>query len=128
MKTINKYTVLMFLVFGLVLIRPDAWAYPGKHHYISEDYSNDMTVLNPGWRTSCHSNFVIENLGENPAEIQIHLGQEAYQSDSIMGNGKRLYDLRESLSFAKQLGKTVTMDDVALVTNQSENSSILIHC
>ena len=128
MKTLNKYTALMFLVYGLVLIRPDAWAYPGKHHYISENYSNEMTVLNPGWRTSCNSNFVVENLNENPAEIQIHLGQEAYQSDSIMGNGKRLYDLRKSLSFAKQLGKTVTMDDVALVTNHSENSSILIHC
>jgi len=128
MKTLERYISLTLLVFGLALFSLDAWAYPGKYHHVSEDYSNEMTVLNPSWRSSCHSNFVIENLDEKPAEIQIQLGQETYKSDSIMGNGKRLYDLRESLSFAKQLGKTVTMDDIALITNQSETSSIRIHC
>lgn len=128
MKTLERYISLLFLVFGFTLFGLDAWANPGQRVNISEDYSNEMTILNPGWRSSCHSNFVVENLDENTAEIQIRLGWEVYKEDSIMGNGKRLYDLRESLSFAKQLGKTVTMDDVALVTNQSETSSIRIHC
>jgi len=128
MKTLKTYISLIFLAFGMTLFSLNAWAYPGNYQNVSEDYENEMTVLNPGWRSSCHSNFVIENLGEIPVEVQIHLGKEMYREDSIIVNGKRLYDLRESLSFAKQLGKTVTMDDVALVTNQSKDSSIQIHC
>ena len=128
MRTLETNIVATFLILGLTLFGLDAWANPGQRFHITEDYSNEMTVLNPGWRSSCDSNFVIENLDENTAEIKIHLGKEVYKEDSIESNGKRLYDLRESLSFAKQLGKTVTMDDAALVTNQSENSSIRIHC
>ena len=128
MKTLETKIITTLLVLGFSLFSLDVSANSGQRNYITEDYSNEMTVLNPGWRSSCHTNFVIENMDENEAEIQIRLGWEIYKEDNIMGNSKRLYDLRESLSFAKQLGKTVTMDDVALVTNQSENSSVRIHC
>ena len=128
MKTLETYVSLTLLVFGLTLLTLEAWAYPGNRHFIPEHYSNEMTVLDLGWKSSCQSNFVIENLDEYTAEIQVNLGKEIYKEDSIMGNGKRFYDLRDSLSFAKQLEKTVTMDDVALVTNKSKIASILIHC
>ena len=128
MKSLKTHISLTLLTLGLTLFSLNSWASTSQRINIAEDYSNEMTVLNPGWRSSCHSNFVVENLNEATAEIQIRLGQEIYKEDLIMGNGKRLYDLRKSLSFAKQLGKTVTMDDVALVTNQSDNSSVRIYC
>jgi len=85
-------------------------------------------VLEPGWRSSCDSNFVIENLGNNPAEIQITLGKDGKIMDRISQWDKRGYDLIRSLSFAKQLGKTVDIDDVAMIKNMSKDSKVSIHC
>ncbi|NIQ02090.1 MAG: hypothetical protein GWM98_18160 [Nitrospinaceae bacterium] len=94
-----------------------------KVSFIPED-----VILNPGWRTSCHRDFVLENLDPAEAEVAIQLGIEPFARDSIPANGKRLYRLETSLAFAKQLGKTVTLDDVAIIMNQSENSRVRVHC
>jgi len=85
-------------------------------------------ILKPSWTMSCESNFVIENLGDEDAEISISLGIEGFTEDQMTASEKRGYDLRESLAFAKQLGKTVTMDDVALITNNSDNARVRVHC
>jgi len=85
-------------------------------------------VLEPGWRSSCNSNFVVQNLGEYPAEIQITMGKDAKIQDRINRWDKRGYDLVSSLSFAKQLGKTVDIDDVAMIKNMSADSKVSIHC
>ena len=48
--------------------------------------------------------------------------------DVIYQWDKRGYELIPSLSFAKQLGKTVDIDDVAMIKNTSEKSKVSIHC
>ena len=85
-------------------------------------------VLEPGWRSTCNSNFVVENLDDNPAEIQITMGKDGKITDRISQWNKREYDLVSSLSFAKQLGKTVDIDDVAMIKNMSKDSRVSIHC
>ncbi|MEK9630109.1 MAG: hypothetical protein VW455_13950 [Nitrospinota bacterium] len=88
----------------------------------------NQIVLEPGWRSSCSSNFVVENLGEHPAVIQITMGRDGMIEDRIHQWDKRGYDLVQSLSFAKQLGKTVDIDDVAMIKNLSKDSKVSIHC
>ena len=78
-------------------------------------------VAEPGWRSTCHSNFVVENLGDNLSEIQITIGKYGKIIDKISQWNKRGYDLVSSLYFAKQLGKTVDIDDVAMIKNMSKN-------
>jgi hypothetical protein len=85
-------------------------------------------VLEPGWRSTCNSNFVLENLGDNPAEIEITMGKDGKITDRISQWNKRGYDLISSLSFAKKLGKTVDIDDVAMIKNMSKDSRVSIHC
>ena len=100
------------------------------------DYSNksrnftpmNQTVLEPGWRSSCDSSFVIENLGDSWVEVKITLGKDGTIRDTIQNWDKRGYDLRYSLSFAKQLGKTVDIDDVAMIENLSKDSKVSVHC
>jgi len=87
-----------------------------------------QTVLEPGWRSSCSSDFVIQNLGKEMAEIEITLGKDGKIKDMIYQWDKRGYELIPSLSFAKQLGKTVDIDDVAMIKNNSKNSKVSIHC
>ena len=85
-------------------------------------------VAEPGWRSTCHSNFVVENLGDNLSEIQITIGKYGKIIDKISQWNKRGYDLVSSLYFAKQLGKTVDIDDVAMIKNMSKDSRVSINC
>ena len=85
-------------------------------------------VLQPGWRSSCSSDFVVQNLSKNMAQIEITLGKDGKIKDVIYQWDKRGYELIPSLSFAKQLGKTVDIDDVAMIKNTSKNSKVSVHC
>ncbi len=85
-------------------------------------------VLEPGWRSSCSTDFVIQNLGKDMAEIEITLGKDGKIKDMIYQWDKRGYELIPSLSFAKQLGKTVDIDDVAMIKNNSKTSKVSVHC
>ena len=85
-------------------------------------------VLKPGWRSSCSSDFVVQNLSKDMAQIEITLGKDGKIKDVIYQWGKRGYELIPSLSFAKQLGKTVDIDDVAMIKNTSQNSKVSTHC
>ena len=85
-------------------------------------------VLEPGWRSSCGSDFVVQNLGKDIAQIEITLGKDGKIKDVIYQWDKRGYELIPSLSFAKQLGKTVDIDDVAMIKNTSQKSKVSIHC
>ncbi len=91
-------------------------------------FSEDAIILQPGWVASCHKDFLVENLGDSEAEIFISLGIELFSKDRVLANSKRLYDMRENLALAKQLGKSVTMTDVAQVENQSGGSPVVLHC
>jgi len=87
-----------------------------------------QTVLETGWRSSCESNFVIQNLGEEVAKVKITLGKDGKIQDTIQRWDKRGYDLTSILSFSKQLGKTVNIDDVALIENMSKDSRLSFNC
>ena len=88
----------------------------------------NQIILEPGWRSSCSSDFVIQNLGKEMAQIEITLGKDGKIKDVIYQWDKRGYELIPSLSFAKQLGKTVDIDDVAMIKNTSQDSKVSIHC
>jgi hypothetical protein len=88
----------------------------------------NQTVLEPGWRSSCDSSFVIENLGDDWVEVKIILGKDGTIQDTIQKWDKRGYDLKYNLSFAKQLGKTVDIDDVAIIENLSKDSKVSVYC
>ena len=85
-------------------------------------------VFEPGWKSSCSSDFIVQNLSKDMAKIEITIGKDGKITDVIYQWDKRGYELIPSLSFAKQLGKTVEIDDVAIIKNTSQNSKVRTHC
>jgi len=85
-------------------------------------------ALEPGWRSSCSSDFVVQNLSKEMAQIEITLGKDGKIKDVIYQWGKRGYELIPSLSFAKQLGKTMDIDDMAIIENSNKTSKVSIPC
>ena len=124
----NKKNLLIALICAATLGMPGAGTAGADRNLTLYHAGEEDVILKPGWVTSCHTNFVLENLGDESAEVAITLGIEEFSTDRLGVWGKRNYNLRENLSFAKQLGKSVTMDDVALVRNHSASSNIRVHC
>jgi hypothetical protein len=87
-----------------------------------------QVILKPGWRSSCSSNFVIENIDKNFALIEITIGKDGKVLDAISLWDKRGFNLIKKISFSKQLGNTVVIDDVAMIKNTSKNYRLNIHC
>ena len=77
------------------------------------------------------SEFFLELFSEEiPANLQkkarnnlLQIFKDFFEKKNISFN-----NLVEKISFEKQLGKTVNIDDVALIKNSSENLRISIHC
>ncbi|MCF8721437.1 hypothetical protein [Nitrospina gracilis] len=129
MNTIRKNSAIMILC--ALILASAGTASAGETRVGGYEWMhgpNSTVLLKPGWVTSCQNDFIIENSSSTRARVQVDLGIEKFRTDSITSNGKRLYSMRESLSFAKQLGKTVHMDDVALVRNESKEAAVRVHC
>ncbi len=124
----NKHSVSFIfasLMTGILFLAP-----AGTSANYSKNYTpaGDVMTLQPGWISSCQNDFVIENMGEEHANVKIKLGIEEFKMESIPKWEKRSYDLRHELTLAKQLGKTVHIDDVALIKNTSGDSDVRVHC
>ena len=94
----------------------------------NDDATIEAMILNPGMASSCQNDFVVENLGQEEAELKLVLGNEEFIQDQIGGNEAKAYGLQESLSKAMFIGKSVQQDDIATIFNVGQNSKIRLHC
>jgi hypothetical protein len=126
-KNIYKLGLAGIVGMSLALAAPiNATAdYSGKNGNMTP---LNQTTLEPGWRSSCNSSVVVENLEDDWVEVKIIMGKDGTIQDSIQKWNKRGYDLKYNLSFAKHLGKTVDIDNVAIIENLSKNSKVNVHC
>ncbi len=120
----SKIITTMFLV-ALLAVPSLAGAGYSQRNFTSVD---EPITLRSGWVSSCQGDFVVENMGNDQARILIQLGIEEFKTEVIPKWEKRAYDLRHDLTLAKQLGKSVHINDVAQVKNISEESEVKIYC
>lgn len=94
----------------------------------NDDASAEAILLNPGMAASCQNDFVLENLDQEEAELQLVLGNEEFLNDQIDGNEAKAYGLQQSLSLAMLQGQNVQQDDIATIFNTGQTSRIRLHC
>lgn len=95
---------------------------------VEEDIAPEAMILNPGMASSCQNDFIVENIGDELAELKLVLGNEDFMNDRILKNDAKAYGLMNSISMANMQGKNVSMDDVATIFNIGDNARIKVHC
>jgi len=93
----------------------------------SAGFDAEISVLQPGMASSCPDNFMIENPGNDKAELKVVLGDKAFTEEWIHPQAKQHYNRKGTLSLAKLRGEQVAIDDVATIINQSDKE-IRLHC
>ena len=94
----------------------------------NENVVSESVILAPGMGSSCETDFIVENMSNDRAELRMTLGEEDFKRDQIDPNDAKAYGLLHSLSIANSQGKRVASDDEATIFNTSEDAKIGLHC
>ncbi|MFQ5673712.1 MAG: hypothetical protein ACE5G9_11500 [Nitrospinales bacterium] len=93
----------------------------------SAEFTAEISILEPGMASSCPDDFMVENPGNDKAELRVVLGDKAFNEEWVQAKAKKHYNRKGTLSLAKLKGEQVAIDDVATIINKSEKQ-IRLHC
>lgn len=96
-----------------------------------EEFSGDEAVLEPGTTTYCNKSFMVENMSNEPAEVQVILGNGAnYAYDMLEPKETRKYALESNYPLAGGWDETkgIQIDDARIVNSTGGTSKIKVHC
>ena len=124
----RTHNILILIVGVLVaLMIPANFAFAEEAPWFTEQIKNSEAVLSPGSNTYCDKNFLVENMGKEPAEVEIIMGNgDNYHYDTLMPNAKAAYSLTPDSPFATEGGRGVQIDDARIVN--TGNETLKIHC
>ncbi len=96
-----------------------------------ETFHDDMAVLEPGTTTYCDKNFMIENMSNENAEVQVILGNGSnYSTDMLAAGDSKSYSLTADYPQSGGWDETrgVRIDDARIINSTAGTSKIKVHC
>ena len=128
MKQQISRIILLAGVFALLFV-------PNTHANVPawfvEDMPNNEAMLEPGTTTYCNKNFLVENMSDERAEVQVILGNGAnYSVDQIEPKGQKSYDLTSDygLTGGWESSLLAKIDDARIINTTGGKSNLKIHC
>lgn len=112
---------MVFSFLGL-LILPDV-AFADHEPWFPDQLKTKGVLLSPGDRTFCNKDFMVENLSEESAEVQVLLGRDNYYFDTLEPDEKLAYF---QSPLAKGDEKDVMVDDARIINTGFE--MVKVHC
>ena len=114
------YILVLCVVFG---IPANLWA---------DDAGTQMSkirVLEPGEAERCANNFFVDNIGKEPADLKVVLGDKVFIDKILQPGEKRAFNLPATINVARFQGREdLTFDDVAVIINLGPKSHMRVRC
>ena len=114
------YILVLCVVFG---IPANLWA---------DDADTQMSkirVLEPGEAERCANNFFVDNIGKEPADLKVVLGDKVFIDKILQPGEKRAFNLPATINVARFQGREdLTFDDVAVIINLGPKSHMRVRC
>ena len=94
-----------------------------------ETMKNNQAVLSPGTTTYCNTDFQVENMGKEMAEVFIIRGNgDNYDINQIPSGAKLSYKLQDRSIFATDASQGNWVDEARIVNSTLGNSKLKIYC
>ena len=127
MKHIKGF-IYLIIVMVVCLFSSQAMA---VSPWFVEEIKGEEAILNPGTTTYCNKDFMLENMGDDSAEVQVILGNGAnYAFDHLLPGETMNYSLTGD--YPKAGGwdgaKGVRNDDARIINSSGTDSKIRVHC
>jgi hypothetical protein len=129
MKNLKSVTFLLF-VFTVLFFVPKVSAADVSPWFV-EDMKDNVAILEPGTTTYCDKNFVVENMGDQSAEVQVILGNGSnYSFDKLEPNDMKNYSLSANypLSGGWEETRGISIDEARIINSTGGDSKIKVHC
>lgn len=128
MKIRGSFIFLAAISFVFILNSNILADEPG---WFIEEMKNHEAILDPGTTTYCDRNFMVENMGDEMAEVHVILGNGSnYAVDQIEPRKTRSYSLDGNYpqSGGWEGTRGVHIDEARIVNSTAGTSSLKIHC
>jgi len=96
-----------------------------------EEMQGDEAILEPGTTTYCNKDFMLENMGDDSAEVHVILGNGAnYALDKLQPGETMQYSFTDDypLSGGWDEAKGVYIEDARIVNSSGTDSKIRVQC
>ena len=88
-----------------------------------------IRIIQPGEAERCATDFFIDNIGEETADLKVVLGHKVYVDEMLVPGEKRAFDLPATLKVAQARGHGVTsFDQIAVIINLGPKSHMRVRC
>lgn len=131
MKISKKVGLIIFSIFLCFILLPvNGWTEDiTVEPWFVESMENSQATLSPGTTTYCNKDFVVENLGDEMAEVHIIRGSgDNYDRDMIPSKGKVSYKLNDRSMFSTLASEGHHVDEARIINTTMGQASLKIHC
>ncbi|CAI2719146.1 hypothetical protein [Nitrospina watsonii] len=87
-----------------------------------------MTVIKPGEAQRCKTDFIVENLDGETADLKVVLGHKVYVDELLNPRERRAFSLPGTIMTAKFHGHNVPQEDAAVIINLGPKADIQLRC
>ena len=122
--------IFILAVFATFFLNSTAFAADVDPWFV-EDIKNNEAVLEPGNTTYCNKDFMVENMGDETAEVHVILGNGAnYAYDMLEPKSTKGYTLTSDYPLAGgwEGSKGIFIEDARIVNGTGGDSMIKVHC
>ncbi len=120
----------VFLVFAMAVCLFSSQAMADSPWFV-EEMKGEEAILEPGTTTYCNKDFMLENMGDDSAEVHVILGNGAnYALDQLQPGETMNYSLTGDYPLAGGWdgAKGVRNDDARIINSSGTDSKIKVHC
>lgn len=119
MKTKQPYLYIFILLF--ILLPFNLWA--------EGTQVEKIRVIEPGEAEHCATDFFVDNIGQEDADLKVVLGNKVYVDEILQPGEKRAFDLPATIKVAQARGHGISaMDTVAVIINLGPKSHMRVRC
>ncbi|KMP12580.1 hypothetical protein UZ36_00510 [Candidatus Nitromaritima sp. SCGC AAA799-C22] len=91
--------------------------------------AEDTSIINPGAVQRCSTDFIVENIDNETADLKVVLGHKVFISEMVNPGERLAYSLPGTIVTAKLSGgENLTMDDVAVIINLGPKANLSVRC
>lgn len=126
---VRKLSVFFIPLAFVLMVSGQAWAEVPM--WFVEEMQNEQAILEPGTTTYCNKDFLVENMGNETAEVQVILGNGSnYSFDQLEPNGKKSYSLSGDYGFTGgwETSKSSHVDEARIINSTGGTSKIKVDC
>ena len=131
MKNIKFVSIGLAFLIATVLWAVPSWAVDEitVDAWFIETMESNQAVLQPGTTTYCNSDFTVENMGNEMAEVHIIRGNgDNYDINQIPVGGKLGYKLQDRSIFATEASRGNWVDEARIVNSTLGQANLKVHC